>query len=312
MTLRSIPFQKAFLTLSSLALATAAYGQNTVAHWTFDSASLTTDGGGNIVGVADATANHNMTPGSGLGSGTGNPYTSNPIPGANAVSGMFGGGLTLSGLNTVAGGGGQYLMFPELTEITAAGGGQAYSISYWLNTTVTVNQQFTLLGDWGNSATTPGKFAYGFGLNFSSGNPQMRGQARFDNASAGGADIFARAVTATGLNNGSWHMLTWTFDPSIKQLKSYYDGNLLETFNSAAASGVMVTPSSAFGTLGLKGDSGNFLNGTVNLDEMWVFNGVLDQGQITSLYGANSVPEPTSLALLGVGALFLGVIRRRK
>src|ERR1051325_11281546 len=93
----------------SLALASAVYAQSTVAHWSFDTGTLTTDGGGNIVGAADDTSNHNMVSGSGVGSGTGNPYTSNPIPGGNSVAGSFGQGLQLTGFNTVAGGGGQFM-----------------------------------------------------------------------------------------------------------------------------------------------------------------------------------------------------------
>src|SRR3954468_9655091 len=77
------------------------HSQTTVAHWTFDTSSLTTDGGGNIVGAADFTGNHNMVSGSGVGTGAGNPYTSNPIPGGNSVGGQFGQGLRLTGFNNV-------------------------------------------------------------------------------------------------------------------------------------------------------------------------------------------------------------------
>ena len=277
---------------------------DTVAHWSYDSSTLTVVGG-NITGVADSTGNHNATVGSGLGSGS---FTSNPIPAANSVAGRFGEGLTLTGFNNVAGGGGQFLMYPEITEIMAFNGAPTYTVSMWINTLNTSFNGFTTLSDWGNSNSTPGRFSYAF--SFSSAT-QMRAQSRFDNGTAVGGDIYARAATTPVLNNGAWHMLTWTFDPTTGTLRSYFDASLVDTFTSTAASFQMVTASSLFGSLGLKGDSGNFINGSVTFDEIYVFRGAASDSEIQNLYTLNVVPEPTSFGLAGVGAFLLTIARRR-
>jgi len=179
----------------------------------------------------------------------------------------------------------------------------------WVNTTLATLTAFTELSSWGNSSTTPGRFTYAFGPNAAS---QMRAQTRYD-AGANGTDIFAQnATTPSPVNNGTWHMLSWTFDTGSKVLSSYYDGALINTFTSAAASSQMVTGSSAFGTLGYKGDTGNFLNmGSVTYDEIYVFRGAATAAEISNLYTLNAIPEPTSLALAGISALLLGGVRRR-
>jgi hypothetical protein len=288
----------------------------TIAHWSFDADTLTLDGSGNIVGAADSTGNHNASLGAGVGSASaangGPTFNSNTIPGTNSVAGQFGQALTLEGFNNNAGGRGQFLMFPNLTELMTANGAPGYTVSYWINTTTTNQHQFTVLSDWGNAASNPGRFTYGFGFNVSGGNAQMRGQSRFNTSGTGnGTDIFARVVTTPALNNGDWHMLSWTFDTAIGQLNSYFDGALVETFDSTAANFGMVDGSSPVGTFGLKGDTGNFVNGSYTLDEVWVADRVLSGEEIQQLFSLNVIPEPGSLALSLIIAVGLLLARRR-
>ena len=292
--------------LGSASMLTAALADvtGTIAHWTYDTPTLTIVGG-EITGVLDSTGSHNASPGSGQGAAG---LTSNPIPVSNSVSGRFGQSLTLTGFNNVAGGGGQFLMFPELTEIMAANGAPNYTVSMWVNTANTAFNVFVDLSSWGNLTANPGRFAYAFGP---AGATQMRGQTRFDNGSANGADIFARTVTTSTLNDSNWHMLSWTFDTSTGTLNSYFDGSLVETFISTAASFQMVTSSSSFGTLGFKGDTGNFINGSITFDEIYVFRGAATDSEILNLFNLNVIPEPSSFALAGVSGLLLGGFRLR-
>src|SRR5262245_11499485 len=139
--------------------ARQAAGQSTIAHWSFDTASLTTSGG-NITGAADSTGLHNAVNTQTTGSGAGSPYTSNVIPTSNSATGQFGEGLTLTGFNNVAGGGGQFLTYPSLSELmtaNSAAGAPSYTISYWLKTTTANTQSFTVMSSWGNTATNPGR-----------------------------------------------------------------------------------------------------------------------------------------------------------
>jgi hypothetical protein len=120
--------------LGSACIVTSGYADVTdlVAHWSYDTPTLTIVGG-NITGVLDLTGNHNAIPGTGIGSASvangGPTFTSNPIPASNSVAGQFGEGLTLTGFNTAALGGGQFLMFPELTELMAVNGAPSYTVS---------------------------------------------------------------------------------------------------------------------------------------------------------------------------------------
>src|SRR5687768_752869 len=74
------------IVLGSLLATSAVHAQTPIAHWSFDSGTLTLeDGSGNIIGARDQTGNHNATLGAGLGSASaangGPTFNSNPIPG---------------------------------------------------------------------------------------------------------------------------------------------------------------------------------------------------------------------------------------
>jgi hypothetical protein len=299
--------------------ASAGYA-GMISHWSFDANTLSYDGSGNITGAAEEGGNHNASLGAGVGSASvangGPTFNSNTIPGANSVVGQFGEALTLTGFNNAAGGGGQFLMFPNLTELMFSAGAPSYTISYWLKTTTTNQQQFTIMSDWGNAASNPGRFTYGYGINFASGVAQMRAQTRNNTTGSGnGQDIFARTANTATLNNGNWHMLTWTFDTTTGQLRSYFDAALVDTFTSTASNGFkMVNSSSTVGTFGLKGDSGNFVNGSYTLDEVWVANHLMSADEIQQLYQFNAIPEPASVALALTGGIvgFAMSVRRNR
>jgi hypothetical protein len=75
----------------------------------------------------------------------------------------------------------------------------------------------------------------------------------------------------------------------------------------------MVASSSPFGSIGLKGDSGNFINGSYTLDEVWVFNHGLGPLSVRNLFTNNlGIPEPASLLLCMCGVIAAYSIQRRK
>lgn len=272
----------------ALSLVTTMAQSNLVAHWSFDVDTLTIDSG-NITNVADATGNHSawVTP-NGVGP---NNRVSAPFSTTNSVAGKFGEGLRFNGDN--------FLVFPNLTELMLANGAPSYSISMWvrwLNTTAPAgNTAYRTLSDWGNQ--TPGvggtttDHVYAFGP---SGATTIRSQARRTGpvGDNDGVDIFGRTTTTASITDGNWHMMTWTFNTNGSQLAVYFDGNLVETFTATAApNNRLGDGTSPIGTLGLKADDAGapFLEANTQLDEIWIFKGVISSNDVAQLYSANVI-----------------------
>jgi hypothetical protein len=295
----------AFLAAAS---AGAAHGA-VVAHWSFDSGTLSNDGT-NITAVGEQTGNHNASPGTGgTGGTTGTSFVSAAFPLAtSSVAGQHGQALRFAGNN--------FLLFNNLTELMAASGAPNYTVSMWVKTETnggTIGSGFAHLSNWGNQPstnTTPTRFTYSWGPATAT---QMRGQTRSQAASGvTGTDIYGRQITTGGTHNdANWHMYTWTFDTTSGALSSYFDGTLVETFTATAANKTMANSNSAVGGLGIKADSGAFLPAGVVMDEVWVFNQILTGPEVMLLRTTNAIPEPTSLALLGLGGLALAARRKR-
>ncbi len=202
------------------------------------------------------------------------------IPAAQSVSGRFAEALTLTGNGTS----GNFLIYSNLTELMAASAPAGYTVSMWVRTTSSTIQSYASgLADWGN-ASTGNRFIFTFGLN---NTTQLRAQARW----ATSGDIYSRTPAAT-INDGNWRMFTWTFDPASGVLNTYVNGVLLETFTSVAATRQILNSASLIGTLGLKNDTGAFINGSVTFDEIWIFGGALEPSQIQNLYTYNSLTPP--------------------
>jgi hypothetical protein len=274
--------------------------QTTVAHWSFDTATLTT-AGGNITAVADQTGNHHATPGlGGTGGATGTTHLSQPFPLAtSSVTGQFGEGVRFAGNN--------FLLFNNLTELMEGANpslAPSYTVSMWFRTETAgaaVGSAYAHLGNWGNQPVSAGatRFAYGFGPHTAT---EIRAQTRRTNPTSGnggtdGTDIFAPSVaTSPAPNNGSWNMLTWTFNTDSGQLLTYFNSALVATTQAAATAApdyALANSNSAVGGMGIKADSGTFIPNGSMLDEVWVFNGALDAGEVNELYSCNDFTGTT-------------------
>jgi hypothetical protein len=281
------------VTLCGSLMSQTSSAQTLVSHWSFNSSTQTINAG-NITGFAEQTGNHNAAPGGPTGGASGVANTSAAFPVAtSSVPGQFGEAVQFAGNN--------FLSFPNLTELMQASGGPSWSVSMWFKTATNgggFGSPYSTLGNWGNEsiansdAADKTRFTYGFGPNQAA---RFRAQARRFNAASGnngtdGSDIIARdVVVTTPINNGNWHMMTWTFNTSNGQLLSYYDNVLVDTFTSTAPSFVMADSSSTIGVMGLKADSSTFAPAGVMLDEIWVYNGILNSGHVGNLFNCNDI-----------------------
>lgn len=93
----------------------------------------------------------------------------------------------------------------------------------------------------------------------------------------------------------------------------YYDGVLMDTTSGVDNVNLDASANHAF-TVGARnvandGTGGGFAHDG-NIDEVWVLNRALSQDEITSLYQSNLIPEPATMALMGLGVAI--VLRRRR
>jgi hypothetical protein len=257
-----------------LASAQAARGA-VIAHWSFDTGTITTDGSGNVLTAADETGTHNAT---GVRNGTAT---------SASVSGPFGNALQLNNTSGAQTANNAYMSFPNLTELMGSTG-VSFTVSAWIKTVNTADNN-TIIGDWGN-APSGDRFIYWFSIANSSSQGQPRAQARAQNVPAND-DIFARQVV-TNVANGAWRHVAWTFNKTTATLKTYVDGGLVDTLASIAPPLHITNSASAIGVIGRKADNNRHFVGAV--DEIWVLGEVLDDAAVQTLFTANAVPGATN------------------
>ena len=99
----------------------------------------------------------------------------------------------------------------------------------------------------------------------------------------------------------NWHNIAWTFN-SINSDYAFYVDGILQTNNpftyglssmNTANSQLHVNVNNVGGGLGING----------SLDDIGIWNTALTSQQVSQLYSLQSVPEPSTYALLGLGSM---------
>jgi hypothetical protein len=264
----------AVLALSSVSDRTLA--QSAVAHWTFDTPSITTDASG-ILTAADTTGLHNATR---------TNAAAGPLP-INSVAGQFGQAAQFMNVLNEDATGASRLQIPNLTEIMGPAAGD-FTVTTWANVPVGVTgQDNTILSDW--SATN----TYWFLLdNSSATTARPRGQIR----NTTGADIIATtlsqaqvqtAVPSGSVADGQWHHYAWVWSKGPGTMKFYIDGIDVATVTTAQAVKDLRASTNVNAHIGWKQDSNDHFSGT--LDELWVINGALTTQQVNNVKSTNTI-----------------------
>lgn len=112
----------------------------------------------------------------------------------------------------------------------------------------------------------------------------------------------------TTLSINTWHHVVVTGSTTAGELSVYVDGTLAET-NSSLTNGVSFGDN-AYAIGAKRATGGNEFDGLI--DEVAVYNRALTGTQINNNFNSiTSVPEPSSVTLLGLGGLAL-ILRRRR
>jgi hypothetical protein len=289
-----------------------------IAHWSFDQASVTTDGSGNILTAADVTGNHNAT--TQLG-GTGVNIT--------PTAGQFGQGASFQNANQ----NGQaqtnfaWMSFPQLTEIAGASGGD-FTVAAWVNVppeAVSWDDN-PIVADWGNAAANTHRFTYWFQLDNVDSNLGLRPRAQMRAANsppdATNIDIIATTLSAaqagtgggpTTFDDSAWHHLAWVWTKAAGQMRFYTDGVFRASVTSSQTGSNLnlLVSDSPVGALGAKRDNNRYFRGA--MDEVWVLDQALPDSYVLLLKEINDIPEPSFLgiAALAMAGLLAGQHRRR-
>ena len=259
--------------------------QIAIAHWSFDTGTITQGVGGRIESAADQTGVHNATA---LYNGTGVDITSAAAQFGDGA--LFGNGTGSQSTNNAS------FTFPQLTEIAGPTGGD-FSIATWVKTTNTASSN-TILATWISSSNN---YTYWFSLASVDSSSASRPRGQFRSSNSPNTDIVAVTLaagdpTSNNVADNNWHHIAWTWTKSTKTLLTYVDG-VASNPTVSGQSNVDILPSaSPVGHMGRKADTNNFFSGT--LDEIWVFNGALTQQQVDTLLDSNTPPEPVASTTL--------------
>ena len=121
----------------------------------------------------------------------------------------------------------------------------------------------------------------------------------------------------------AWHMITYVYNGSISSSQFYVDGNSIDgDYHQSPIPSSTLNQTDVLNTISTKLTIGNFIyssNGNTigamqntSFSDLGIWNTALTSQQVSQLYAIQSVPEPSTYALLGLGAIGMLMVMRRK
>ena len=262
---------KTLTPLAGLALATGSAHAALVAHYEFD----------NNANVGEATVGTDL-----VASGDA----------AYTASGVSGGALSLDGVS-------DFLQVDgsQSLPVGVPTGDSSYTIATFIQTTnSTGNNGRNTIVTWGNGANSQIN-AFRTSTAGEAGNVENNGTSGILNYNWGGAsrgDL--GAGSGANIFDGNWHHVAVTYDSATSTKRLYYNG--VQISSDFVVTNNMNVQGVNFRLGSNRNDSEEF-NGL--LDDVRIYDNALSGSEVAAL-----VPEPGSLALLGLGGLF--VLQRRR
>lgn len=108
------------------------------------------------------------------------------------------------------------------------------------------------------------------------------------------------------ITDSDWHHVVMSWDGS--ELRTYLDGANEQVFTNANVQGALFVPDGFF--IGRDINGSNYFDGRI--DDVVLFDYALNAVDVAALYQWATVPEPSAFILLGLGAIGLAVLRRRR